>query len=111
MVIPVGDRSGAIIEPYLTEQWYLDSKKLCKKILSFIETNKITFFPKSWMNTFKYWIKNIEPWCISRQIWWGHRIPIWHTNGKQKIAARNIDEAKSIIKKKKIKYQNYPSRF
>ena len=110
MVIPVGDRSGAIIEPYLTEQWYLDSKKLCKKILSFIETNKITFFPKSWMNTFKYWIKNIEPWCISRQIWWGHRIPIWHTNGKQKIAARNIDEAKSIIKKK-IKYQNYPSRF
>ena len=57
--------------------------------------NELKFFPSSWMNTFKYWIKNIEPWCISRQIWWGHRIPVWYSDKNTKVAAENIDEAKT----------------
>ncbi len=103
MVVPIGDRSGAVIEPFLTEQWFVDSKKLCESVKKSIESKKIIFFPGSWMNTFKYWINNIEPWCISRQIWWGHRIPVWYTEDNQTIPGRNIEEAKQIAKKRKIK--------
>ena len=76
MFLPVGDRSDEIIEPLLTFQWFLDTKKISIKVKKAIKEKKIVFHPNSWINTFKYWIENIEPWCISRQIWWGHRIPI-----------------------------------
>ena len=76
-------------------------KKLCKEVKKIIGKNELKFFPSSWMNTFKYWIENIEPWCISRQIWWGHRIPVWYSNKNTKIAAENIDQAKKILKKNK----------
>ncbi len=103
MVIPIGDRSGSVIEPLLTEQWFVNSKKLCESVKKLIKEKKINFFPSSWMNTFKYWIENIEPWCISRQIWWGHRIPIWYTEDNQPIPATSKKDAEEIIKKKKIK--------
>ncbi len=98
MVIPYGDRSGEIIEPYLTDQWFLDTKKICIAVNDAIKKNKITFYPNSWMNTFKHWIKNIEPWCISRQIWWGHRIPIWYSDNDEVIAAKSKAEAKKKLK-------------
>ena len=101
MIIPIGDRSGSIIEPLMTKQWFVDSKKLCKEVKKIIGKNELKFFPSSWMNTFKYWIENIEPWCISRQIWWGHRIPVWYSNKNTKIAKENIDQAKKILKKNK----------
>ena len=101
MIVPIGDRSGSIIEPLITTQWFVDSKKLCKDVKKIIKKNELKFFPSSWINTFKYWIENIEPWCISRQIWWGHRIPVWYSDGNTKIAAENINEAKKILKKQK----------
>ena len=110
MIIPIGDRSGSVIEPLMTKQWFVDSKTLCKDVKKIIKKNELKFFPSSWMNTFKYWIDNIEPWCISRQIWWGHRIPVWYSNKNTKIAAKNIDEAKKILKKsrpnEKISHQD-----
>ncbi len=99
MVIPIGERSGSIIEPYLTDQWFLDAKKLSIAVKRSIKNNELNFFPSSWLNTFNHWINNIEPWCISRQIWWGHRIPVWYTNNNNIIVARNFAEAKKIEKK------------
>ena len=101
MFTPVGERTGVVIEPLLTKQWFLDSKKLCNEVLSSIKKKEIKFHPESWMNTFKHWINNIEPWCISRQIWWGHRIPIWYTDDGNKIVAKDFNHAKEILKKKK----------
>ncbi|MAI75755.1 MAG: valine--tRNA ligase [Rickettsiales bacterium] len=109
MVIPYGDRSGQIIEPFLTDQWFLDTKKICIKVKKELQTKKIRFHPNSWINTFTHWIDNIEPWCISRQIWWGHRIPIWYTDCEIIIAAKTKKEANEILKTKnrnaKITYQ------
>ena len=99
MVIPKGDRSNSIIEPMLTEQWFCDAKKLTKPIKKFILNKKIRFFPPNWVNSFNYWINNIEPWCISRQIWWGHRIPAWYTDDGRTIVAENLDEAKELQEK------------
>ncbi len=101
MFVPFGERTGVIIEPLLTKQWFLDSKKLCIEVNKSIKKNEIKFYPESWMNTFKHWINNIEPWCISRQIWWGHRIPIWYTEKGKKIAAMNLEDAKNILRNQK----------
>ena len=102
MVLPLGDRSGEVIEPLLTDQWFLDTKKICVNVQKAIQTNKIKFYPMTWINTFKHWINNIEPWCISRQIWWGHQIPIWYTDSDIIIAAKSKDEAEQILKTKNI---------
>ncbi len=100
MVVPIGDRSDEIIEPLLTNQWFLDTKKICLNIEKEIENNNIKFHPSSWINTFKHWIKNIEPWCVSRQIWWGHRIPIWYSDKNIVIAAKSKDEAQNRLTQK-----------
>ena len=109
MAIPIGDRSGAIIEPYLTDQWFLNTQEMCISVKKSIKDNKIKFHPNSWMNTFKHWINNIEPWCISRQIWWGHRIPIWYTNSDIIIAAKSKKDAQKLLESRsknvKITYQ------
>ena len=99
MVIPYGDRSGEVIEPFLTSQWFLNTEKICLAVNEAIKENKINFHPKSWMNTFKHWIENIEPWCISRQIWWGHRIPVWYSDNGEIVAAKSKSEAIKILKK------------
>tara|TARA_R110002094_G_scaffold48043_5_gene59512 strand:+ start:1946 stop:4606 length:2661 start_codon:yes stop_codon:yes gene_type:complete len=77
MTIPYGDRSGVVIEPWLMDQWFVDAKTLAGPAISAVEQGKTTFVPKNWENTYFEWIRNIQPWCISRQIWWGHQIPAW----------------------------------
>jgi valyl-tRNA synthetase len=76
--IPRGDRSGAIVEPYLTDQWYVDVKPLAGPAIEAVESGKIKFVPENWSKTYFDWMYNIQDWCISRQLWWGHRIPAWY---------------------------------
>jgi valyl-tRNA synthetase len=97
--VPYGDRSNTIIEPLLTEQWFVDAKRLSKKPIEIVKENKTSFYPKGWTKTFYQWMKDIEPWCISRQIWWGHRIPAWYDNNKNIYVAENEKEAFKLAKK------------
>jgi valyl-tRNA synthetase len=76
--VPHGDRSGAVLEPYLTDQWYVDAKTLAQPAIAAVEEGKTVFEPRNWEKTYFEWLRNIEPWCISRQLWWGHRIPAWY---------------------------------
>lgn len=76
--VPRGDRSGVAIEPYLTNQWYVDAKTLAKPAIAAVENGDIEFVPKQWENTYFAWMRDIQDWCISRQLWWGHRIPAWY---------------------------------
>jgi valyl-tRNA synthetase len=78
LMVPRGDRSGAVIEPYLTDQWYVKVAPLAKPAIAAVENGTIRFVPDNWKNTYFEWMRNIEDWCISRQIWWGHRIPAWY---------------------------------
>jgi valyl-tRNA synthetase len=81
--IPYGDRSGEVLEPYLTDQWYVAVESLAKPAIEAVENGDIQFVPKQWENTYFSWMRNIQDWCISRQLWWGHRIPAWYDeNGK-----------------------------
>ena len=77
-VVPHGDRSGVVIEPYLTDQWYVDAHTLAQPAIKAVEDGSTVFEPKAWEKTYFEWLRNIEPWCISRQLWWGHRIPAWY---------------------------------
>jgi valyl-tRNA synthetase len=77
MQVPRGDRSGQAIEPYLTDQWFVKMKGLAKRGLKLAEQGDVRFVPPNWINTYKHWMENIQDWCISRQLWWGHRIPAW----------------------------------
>jgi valyl-tRNA synthetase len=76
--VPHGDRSGAVIEPLLTVQWYCDAKTLAAPAIAAVESGETRFVPRQWENTFFAWLRDIKPWCISRQLWWGHRIPAWY---------------------------------
>ena len=76
--IPRGDRSGAVVEPYLTDQWYVKIDPLAKPAIDAVESGKIKFVPENWSKTYYDWMYNIQDWCISRQLWWGHRIPAWY---------------------------------
>ncbi len=76
--VPRGDRSNVVIEPYLTDQWYVDAKELAKPAIKAVEDGDIKFVPKQWENTYFAWMRDIQDWCISRQLWWGHRIPAWY---------------------------------
>ena len=75
--IPRGDRSNSILEPLLTYQWFLDVKKMSKVAIKVVKNGETQFVPKNWENTYFAWMNDIQDWCISRQIWWGHRIPAW----------------------------------
>lgn len=77
-VVPHGDRSNVVIEPYLTDQWYVDAKTLAQPAIAAVREGETTFVPKNWENTYFNWMENIQPWCISRQLWWGHQIPAWY---------------------------------
>jgi valyl-tRNA synthetase len=76
--VPHGDRSNAVIEPWLTDQWYVDAKTLAQPALAAVREGKTQFVPKNWEKTYFDWLENIQPWCVSRQLWWGHRIPAWY---------------------------------
>jgi valyl-tRNA synthetase len=75
---PFGDRSGVVIEPMLTDQWYVDAATLARPAIEAVETGRTRFVPEQWERTYFEWMRNIEPWCVSRQLWWGHRIPAWY---------------------------------
>ncbi|VAX04237.1 Valyl-tRNA synthetase [hydrothermal vent metagenome] len=77
-MVPTGDRSGVVIEPWLTDQWYVNAQVMAKPALAAVESGVTKFVPKNWEKTYYEWMRNIEPWCISRQLWWGHQIPAWY---------------------------------
>ncbi len=97
--VPYGDRSNSIIEPFLTEQWFANAKNLSVKAKKIVKLKKTNFFPNNWSKTYFQWMNNIEPWCISRQLWWGHQIPAWYGPDKKIFVAINENEAKKISKK------------
>jgi valyl-tRNA synthetase len=97
--VPYGDRSNSIIEPFLTEQWFVNAKKLSVKAKKIVKSKKTNFFPANWSKTYFQWMNNIEPWCISRQLWWGHQIPAWYGPDKKIFAAVNEEDAKKQAKK------------
>ena len=78
-MVPHGDRSNAVIEPWLTDQWYVDAKTLAQPALAAVREGKTQFVPKNWEKTYYEWLENIQPWCVSRQLWWGHQIPAWYS--------------------------------
>ena len=77
MTVPYGDRSGVVIEPWMMDQWFVDAKRLAGPAITAVEQGETNFIPKNWENTYYEWMRNIQPWCVSRQIWWGHQIPAW----------------------------------
>ena len=99
-VVPYGDRSDTVIEPFLTDQWYVDAKKLSIPAIRNIKNGKTKFIPNNWSKTYYEWMNNIQPWCISRQLWWGHRIPAWYTNDGEIIVASSEAEALEIANDK-----------
>jgi valyl-tRNA synthetase len=92
-VVPHGDRSGAVLEPYLTDQWYVDAKTLARPAMAAVRERKTIFVPQQWEATFFNWMDNIQPWCISRQIWWGHQIPAWYGADGKIFVAESEDNA------------------
>ncbi|HEY8262804.1 MAG TPA: valine--tRNA ligase [Methyloceanibacter sp.] len=90
--VPRGDRSGAVIEPFLTDQWYVDAKTLAVPAIDAVKRGRTVFVPKNWETTYFHWMENIQPWCISRQLWWGHQIPAWYgPDGKIFVAEEETD--------------------
>ena len=90
---PFGDRSGVVIEPMLTDQWYVDAKTLAQPALDAVRNGETDFVPENWAKTYFQWLENIEPWCISRQLWWGHRIPAWYGPDDRIFVANNAEDA------------------
>ena len=93
---PYGDRGGVVIEPWLTDQWYVDAKTLAQPAIEAVKTGVIEIVPKSWEKTFFHWMDNIQPWCVSRQLWWGHRIPAWYGSDGQCYVAETEEEAQAL---------------
>jgi len=94
LMVPRGDRSGTVIEPYLTDQWYVKIEPLAKPAIEAVETGRIRFVPDNWKNTYYEWMRNIQDWCISRQIWWGHRIPAWYDDQGNIYVGRSEQEVR-----------------
>ncbi len=92
-VVPHGDRSGAVIEPFLTDQWYVDAETLAAEAIAAVRDGRTVFVPRQWEATYFNWMENIQPWCISRQLWWGHQIPAWYGPDDKVFVAESEDEA------------------
>ncbi|MGO9702081.1 MAG: valine--tRNA ligase [Xanthobacteraceae bacterium] len=107
--VPRGDRSGAVIEPFLTDQWYVDAKTLAQPAIEAVRQSRTNFVPVQWEATFFNWMENIQPWCISRQIWWGHQIPVWYGPEGEIFAASSeaeaVTEAISFYESKGRRYE------
>ncbi|MDP3115561.1 MAG: valine--tRNA ligase [Phenylobacterium sp.] len=97
-VVPHGDRSGAVVEPYLTDQWYVDAKTLAGPAIKAVEEGRTVFEPRNWDKTYFEWMRNIQPWCISRQLWWGHRIPAWYGPDGKPFVAETEEEARAAAR-------------
>ena len=94
-MVPHGDRSQVVIEPWLTEQWYVNAEVLARPAIAAVEQGDIQFVPKSWEKTYFEWMRNIQPWCISRQLWWGHQIPAWYGPDGKVFVAYSLEEAQA----------------
>lgn len=94
LMVPRGDRSGAVVEPFLTDQWYVKVEELAKPAIEAVENGSIKFVPDNWKNTYYEWMNNIQDWCISRQIWWGHRIPAWFDDEGKVYVGRSEEEVR-----------------
>ena len=94
LMVPRGDRSHSVVEPYLTDQWYVKTAPLAEPAIDAVKSGKIKFVPQNWEKTYFEWMNNIEDWCISRQIWWGHRIPAWYDNDNNIFVGRNEKEVR-----------------
>ena len=92
--VPRGDRTGAVIEPYLTDQWYVAVESLAKPAIEAVESGEIRFVPENWNKTYYQWMHNIQDWCISRQLWWGHRIPAWYDENGKVFVGRTEEEVR-----------------
>ena len=99
--VPYGDRSNTVLEPRLTDQWFLNCKSLAESSIKAVKNNKTEFIPRNWEKTFFNWMNNIEPWCISRQLWWGHQLPVWYGPDSKTF----VEETKE--KAKKAAFQHY----
>lgn len=93
--VPFAERTGVVVEPYLTDQWYVDAKTLGKPALEAVENGTMEFVPKQWENTYFSWMRNLEPWCISRQLWWGYQIPAWYGPDDKIFVAETAEEAQA----------------
>tara|TARA_R110000868_G_scaffold57591_8_gene177893 strand:- start:10819 stop:13512 length:2694 start_codon:yes stop_codon:yes gene_type:complete len=98
---PFGDRSNVVIEPWLTDQWYVDAATLAKDAITAVEDGRTTFHPKNWEKTYFEWMRNIQPWCVSRQLWWGHRIPAWYDEAGEVYVA---DSEASALEQARAKH-------
>jgi valyl-tRNA synthetase len=94
--VPHAQRGGAIVEPWLTEQWYVNAAELAKKAIAAVETGKTRFVPDNWEKVYFGWMRNIQPWCISRQLWWGHRIPAWYGFTKEEVPGGKTYDVKFV---------------
>ena len=92
-MIPFGDRSDVVIEPWLTDQWYVDAETLAQPAIKAVESGETRFVPENWSKTYFEWLRNIQPWCISRQLWWGHQIPAWYGPDGEVFVAESEEEA------------------
>ncbi len=93
--VPRGDRTGQVIEPYLTWQWFVKMDGLAARGLELVESGKVRFVPENWINTYRHWLGNIQDWCISRQLWWGHRIPAWYDAAGRFYVGRSEGEVRA----------------
>ena len=93
--VPRGDRTGQVIEPYLTDQWFVKMDTLGARGLALAESGAVRFVPGNWINTYRHWMENIQDWCISRQLWWGHRIPAWYDAAGKVYVGRSEDEVRA----------------
>jgi len=97
--VPYGDRSGTVIEPWMTDQWFVNAKELSVAAIEAVENKKTKFIPEKWKAVYFEWLKNIEPWCISRQIWWGHQVPAWHGPDGKIFVGASEDEVRHQARK------------
>ncbi|OWY59459.1 valine--tRNA ligase, partial [cyanobacterium TDX16] len=96
--VPYGDRGGVPLEPYLTEQWYADAKKIAEAPIAAVRAGEVTFVPERGREEFFRWMENIQPWCVSRQLWWGHQIPAWYGPDRKVFVAQSEEEARAEAK-------------
>jgi valyl-tRNA synthetase len=100
---PFGDRSGVVIEPWLTDQWYVDAATLAKPAIEAVKSGAVRIVPESWAKTWFNWLENIQPWCVSRQLWWGHRIPAWFDEAGEIFVAETEEQAQALAPGKTLR--------
>ncbi|MCO6428065.1 valine--tRNA ligase, partial [Nitrosomonas communis] len=102
LMVPRGDRTQTVIEPMLTDQWYVAMEEMAKRGLEAVANGDVRFTPENWTHVYNQWLENIQDWCISRQLWWGHRIPAWYDENGNVTVAHNLEEARQLSGKENL---------